>query len=446
MKPIFKIIGATLALALSNSAALSAVSAKDENLTTVGKLRNDMPLIERETEGSDIVSLSVTFLTGSADESFNRRAINQLAFESMGYASKTFPKQKIFSLTEKYSIGLECRGGVEISRCTAETIRDYLPLAIDLLASIVTEPKFNREDVELAKQQRVADFQGDIQNPESQVNSVVNGIFYDQHHPYRLLPQDGIKQTQALTAEDLKTYHSSKLDAANMFVTYAGPKLTSQNRAKLEAKFGKIGKSNKPRKIVSAPVFDPKSDFSFEHRQIPTAYIRMKFNAPSVLAKDAVAADIMLEILSEKLQEEVRTKRSLSYAVYAQTIQYNQGIGVISASTSKPQETLEAIASVVKSLKDHGVSQEELDEYRNVFATGYFLTLESHGSLAGALSSFQAYFGDARRLYDLPHKMANVTPADIQRLAKEVLKNFRVGVIYDKEKFNAKWIEPLRKA
>jgi hypothetical protein len=39
--------------------------------------------------------------------------------------------------------------------------------------------------------------------------------------------------------------------------------------------------------------------------------------------------------------------------------------------------------------------------------------------------------------------LAGVTPADVSRVAKEWLKNFRVGVVYDKNKFDAKWLRQL---
>lgn len=428
---------------ITASATHTTFALADSNLTSVDKIRNGMSLIVKETPGSDIVSLSVTFMTGSADTSFNRRAINQLALESMTYSSKSFSKQKIFALTEKYSIGLACSGGVEISQCAASTVSDYLPQAIDLLAAVTLEPSFNSDDVKLAKQQRIADFQQQIQNPESHVNNVVNSIFYDQQHPYRLLPEDGVKQTQELNADDLKNYHRSLLDSSKMFITYAGPKLTNAMRSKIENKFNKISNRKTPDKIVVAPAYDPTKKMAFEHRKIPTAYIRLKFNAPSITAKDAAAADIMFEMLSERLQEEIRTKRSLSYAVYAGTIQYSQGIGVISVSTSKPKETIDAMASVIKTFKERGVTQDELNEQRNVFTTSYFLTLESQGSLAGALSSFQNYFGDARQLFNLPNRLSAVTPTDVARVAKDNLRNFRVGVVYDKEKFDPKWLKQI---
>jgi predicted Zn-dependent peptidase len=179
MKFKLKIINFTLCVALL--ALTQTVShAQETNLTSIEKLRNGIPFVIRETPGGEIVTLSVTFMSGSADESFNRRAINQLALDTMTYATKSFSKQKIFALTEKNSIGINCGGGVEASHCSAQTLKEYLPQAVDLLASVVTEPSFNQDDVTLAKQQRVAEFQREMQNPESQVNALVNSIFYEQ--------------------------------------------------------------------------------------------------------------------------------------------------------------------------------------------------------------------------------------------------------------------------
>ena len=229
---------ATLFLAVSASASEPNMTSVDRKLTKVTWLKNGIPVIARETPGSDIAHLEVRYLTGTSNQSPDRRAINLLAFEVMPYATKKFSKEKIFALTEKYSIGVACSGGVEVSGCKVEAIQEYLPQAIDLLLSVVTEPSFTAADVDLAKKQRIANFQQEAQSPESRVNSVVNTIFYDVNHPYRLLPEDGTKQTEALTAEYLKSYHLTTLDASTMFVTYAGPKITKKTLDALEAQLG----------------------------------------------------------------------------------------------------------------------------------------------------------------------------------------------------------------
>jgi predicted Zn-dependent peptidase len=194
---------------------------------------------------------------------------------------------------------------------------------------------------------------------------------------------------------------------------------------------------------VTPPTFDAANAYAFNDRELPTAYIRIKLNAPSVTDKDAVATRFLYEILSEELGEEIRTKRSLSYAVHSYVLQYSMGLGVISASTSKPKETLEAIHDVLAKMKSKTFTPEELEEYKHGFATSYYLTQETHASLTAALSSALQFYGGTDELYEMPRRLGEVTPADIKRLAGELLVDLRVGVIFGRKDFQDSWAKDL---
>jgi predicted Zn-dependent peptidase len=178
---------------------------------------------------------------------------------------------------------------------------------------------------------------------------------------------------------------------------------------------------------------------------LPTAYIRIKVNAPSITDQDAVAARLMFEILSEELGDEIRTKRSLSYAVHAFLIEYHVGVGVLNASTSKPKETLVAINDVLQKMKSKDWTNEELAEYKTGFATSFYLTQETHASLASALGSALYFYGDANEHYELPRQLEKVTPADIKRLANRWLSDLRVGIIFGRSEFKDEWAQDLIK-
>jgi predicted Zn-dependent peptidase len=129
--------------------------------------------------------------------------------------------------------------------------------------------------------------------------------------------------------------------------------------------------------------------------------------------------------------------------VHSYTIQFSTGIGVISASTSKPKETLAAIQKVVEKLKTTRLSKSELDNHKRIYTTTYYLTQEEHSTLAEALSQSEMWFGSTDPLYEMPLELEKVTPTDIQNLAKKLLVNFRIGVVYGKQKFDNKWAQEL---
>lgn len=424
-------------------AASKLVSAEStslqKSLTYTAKLSNGIPVVIREIPGSDLVHFQVNFGSGIRDLPSGQKALSQWYWDVAPLAGKGYPKQKVFALTEQYGIQLECTGGIEQSFCGLGTINDYWKDALPLMASIVKTPTLSEKDATLVLDRVKADLRSVPGDPNGYVNEVVNSIFYPKDHPYRLNHDEALKELESLKPKDLKSFHKKVLNANQMSLVVVSS-IPRENLIKdLESYFGEIKGQKRVKPLVPTPGFSEGSSYTFVDRSVPTAFIKIKMNAPAISDKDAVASLLMFDILSEELGDEIRTKRSLSYAVHAFTIQYSLGIGVISASTSKPKETFEALTQVIENLKIKSFTEEELEEHKNVFATEHYLTQETHASLAGALSSALYYYGDATKYYDVAQKLSAVTPEDIKRLAKSQLINPRVGVIFSRKIFDDSW-------
>ncbi|MCX6118811.1 MAG: insulinase family protein [Proteobacteria bacterium] len=418
---------------------------RQEVLTRSKILKNGVSFTERDIPGSEIVHFEINIQDGQYSLPESNRALNSLTFDVLPLGSKKFSKEKIFSIAEKHSIGIQCSGGIEQSSCQFETVQENFDKALEIFSSILSEPVFEDQDIGLMRDRRAANYQQDLQNPEAYVNALVNKIFYPKGHPYRHLPNDGIEQLKSFKKADLTNYYNGliKNSASPVGAIFVGPTLSAQQKNRLESLLS-IFSNRKPSSIqVPEPQFDAKENFLFEHRPIPTAYIRAKFNVPGIKDKNAAAAKVLFEILSEELHEEIRTKRSLSYAISAATLQFTQGIGVLHASTSKPQDTIQAMSQVLKKVMDQKYSPDKLAEYKNVFTTSYYMALETHDNFAGSLASSVMYFNDPNHLYSFPKRIAAVTSEEIQSLAKATFKNLRVAVVYDESKFQPKWVEPL---
>jgi zinc protease len=421
----------------------SATIAEQKKLTTVVRLKNGIPVIIREIPGSDIVQINVNIEGGMRDLPTGRKSLNRWLFSVMGMAAEGWPKSKVFAHTEKYALSIGCGGGIESSSCGLGTISAYWKDSLPLLAAIVQKPLLTEEDVGLQKQRLEAALKSVPQEPDGYVNEIVNTIYYPEGHPYRLNHDEALAEMAKMTRADLVSYHASLMNASLMNIVVVSSLAREQIVKDLEKAFGGIKSSAKSVVEVPSPVFDPKNSLKFQDRDIPTAYIRAKFVSPAVMDKDAVAARLLFEILNEELGDEIRTRRSLSYAVYAFQIQYTKGIGVMGATTSKPKETLEAMNEVLEKVKRTTYTSEQIAEYKNVFATSYFLTQETHASLAGAIGTAQGYFGSTDKLYDFPAELEKIDAATIKRLANDILVDMRFGVIYNRKGFQDKWVQRL---
>ena len=414
-------------------------------LTSVHRLKNGIPVIVREIPNSDILQLNITFGTGLKDLPPGRKVLNEWLWSVMPMAATGYPKAAVNTTSEKYGLEIGCSGGIEYSICALGTLNDYWNKALPLFAAIVTKPAITPEDTRLTKDRLVATLIDIPSDPGTYVNEIINQIFYPVGHPYRLNHDEAIKELQHLDRNDLLAYHKSAVNADGMSIVVVTSMPAAKVIADLNKAFGGIKAAKRTNVIALAPTFNDAHAFQFDSRNLPTAYIRIKLNAPSVHDKDSIAMRLVYEMLSEELGEEIRTKRSLSYAVHSYVIEYSLGIGVISASTSKPQETLAAINDVLQSFRAKNYSDEELEEYKHGFATNYYLSQETHSSLATALSNAWFFYGDPNQYYELPRQLDKVTPADVKRLANTWLTDLRVGVIYGRNQFKDEWALELIK-
>lgn len=412
---------------------------KQKDLTKVLKLKNGIPVILRSVPESDILELDVVWKHGLKDLPPGKKALSQWLWEVMPMASKTFPKEKSHDISEEFGLDIDCGGGIEISSCSLSTLNDFWDKGLPLFADIINQPALTDEDIQLTKDRLIAVNKNAPSDPNSFVNEVVNTVYYPKGHPYRLNHDEALEELAKLGKPDLASLHKTILNANLMSIIVVSSMPEQKLLADLEAVFGGISSSKVESTAVPQPSFNQKNALSILDRKLPTAYIRIKIPAPSITDKDSVATRFMFEVLSEELGEEIRTKRSLSYAVHSFVIQYSLGIGVISCSTAKPKETLEALHAVISKLKNVTYATDELEEYKHVFATSYYLTQETHGSLAKALGTSFHYFGNPNEVYDMPRKLDQVTPEDVKRLANQILGDFRVGVIFGKDDFKTEW-------
>lgn len=418
---------------------------RQRSLTKFLWLKSGTPLTVRQVESSDILVMSLFIQNGTRNLPYEKRAVNDFALNALPFGGKKFPKNKMDEVIANESISVDCDGGIEISGCHVVGLTEQLSLVTEILADIVLTPEFNKISVENLRSRLVSKQLATAQNPDQMVNEIVNQVYYPRNHPYRLDFTDAAEQLKSITLEELKDYHSRLIAESPMnivVVTNLSPeKITKQ----LEKHLILPKRKSKISPIVSVqdPSYDKNFVFKIVDRDIPTAYMRAKFPVPGQGHPDAIATRLTFDIISEDLMEEIRTKRSLSYSVFASPIQHSIGIGVLSASTPKLKETIEAMALVLDRTVRKKFSIQELEEYKTGMLTTYLQSLETHQSLASALGGHVCYHGSPFNLYEFPQKLDSVKPEDINRIARSYLKNMRVGVLFKEKEFQKDWLEPL---
>jgi zinc protease len=414
-----------------------------KRLTTTFQLKNGIPVIYRTIPDSDILQIKVMFSLGEKDLPQGKRSLLRWLMGTMPMAAKEFPKEKMNEEVTKYSLEMSCSASTETSSCDLGTVNDFFAESLSPFSAMINSPLLADQDLELQRERLGEATKQEKDNPSSYINHVVNRVFYRAGHPYRLTFEEIVGELAANKASDVRELQGKLLDSSLMTIVVVGSINKEVLTAGLEAAFGKISNHSYVNQIVKEPAFNSVDKLEFEDRVLPTAYMRAKITVPAATAPDATASNLMFEILSQRMFEEIRSKRSLSYTPFAASLYMSIGIGVIDISSPKPQESLKVLAEVIKSLKDKPLTADEVEEYKRLYATRYFLTQESHQAMGDGIAKYYHYFKSVDPLYEMPLKLSEVTNLQVQAMAKKYVKNLRVGILYERKKFQDDWIKVL---
>jgi zinc protease len=220
---------------------------------------------------------------------------------------------------------------------------------------------------------------------------------------------------------------------ANLLIVVVGNVAPDELSKQITAAFASLpatgGEAKRPSVLVSA-----KGEAALVKRELPTNYIQGVFSAPSPDHPDFAAMRVGILVLTDRLFEEVRTKRNLTYSTFAQVNTRQANRGRIYVTAVDPDTTLKVMLAETKRLAAEPVPESLLKEQVGVFATGYFMGQQTNMGQASSLGLWELSGGGYRNAGTYVNRLRAVKPADVQRAAKTYLKDFRFAVIGDPAK------------
>ena len=136
-------------------------------------------------------------------------------------------------------------------------------------------------------------------------------------------------------------------------------------------------------------------------------------------------------VLTDRLFEEVRTKRNLTYAVFAQLNNRRANRGRLYVTAVNPDTSVKVMLGVVKGLQDTPVSRQLLQETVNTFATNYLMGQQTNMGQATSLATWELTGGGYQNAAGYIARLHAVTPGQLQEAARKYLKDFRWAIVGD---------------
>jgi predicted Zn-dependent peptidase len=372
------------------------------------------------------VSIGVWLMRGSRHETNEQGGIAHFVEHMLFKGTATRTAEDIAQAIDSIGGQLDAFTAKEYASYYIKVLDEHLPLAVDLLSDIVTNPRFSDDELEREKKVILEEIKMVEDTPDDLVHELFTQHFWEGHPLGR--PILGTKETvESFTPDVLRDYFGAAYAAPNLIVSAAGNIGHAQVRDLVNAAFRNVPRSA-PQYADAVP------------RVVPQVVVRSKELEQSHLClgtgsypqnhDDRYVSYIMNTVLggsmSSRLFQNVREKRGLAYAVFSGLSAYRDtGNLTIYAGCANEAvtEVVDLCVDELRTMKNTLVPDAELRRAKDHLKGSLMLSLENTASRMSHLARQEIYFDRHFGLDETLAGVERVSSNDVQRVARDLFAN-----------------------
>ncbi len=312
-----------------------------------------------------------------------------------------------------------------------KVLDEHLPLAVEILADLISNPLMAEDDIEKEKKVILEEIKMVEDTPDDLVHEIFAEGFWSGHPLGR--PILGTPASvNALDRETLKKYFANTYVAANFVVVAVGNLEHDNVQRLLERALADIPHSG-PDAEHTAPVVA--STIQIRKKELEQSHVVFGTPALPQHHPDRYAGYVLNTTLggsmSSRLFQNVREKRGLAYAVFSGLSAY-QDAGALSiyagCGNQVVAELIDVVVAEIRQMKAGGLDPIELRRAKDHLKGSLMLGLESTSSRMSHLARQEMYRDRTDGLDEMLAAIERVTAADVLKLADQFFANGSLAV------------------
>ncbi|AJY46377.1 M16 family metallopeptidase [Martelella endophytica] len=384
------------------------------------RLPSGLTVVTQNMPHIESVAIGTWIKSGSRNELRNEHGIAHLlehmAFKGTGRRTA----RQIAEEIENVGGEVNAATSTETTSYYARVLKDHLPLAVDILADILTNSSFDEE--ELAREKNV------IMQEIGAANDIPDDVVFDNFAgaAYRDQmigrPILGTPDTvMAFTPDDIRRYLARNYTTDRIFIVATGAVRHDEFVRMVEDRFAAL-----PLKPETPPMMEAAAYTGGEvreTRQLSDAQVILGFEGPAYHAQDFYCSQILANVLgggmSSRLFQEVREVRGLCYSVYSFHWGFSDsGVFAVHAATGGEQlpELIPVIIDELHRAADT-VDVTEIDRARAQIRAQLLMGQESAAARAGQIARQVMLWGRPIPNEEMMMRIENITPKRLTDLA-----------------------------
>jgi predicted Zn-dependent peptidase len=374
----------------------------------------------------ETASLGVWVGSGSRYEDVDEHGISHLLEHMAFKGTSRRTAREIVETIEAVGGDLNAGTGVEITAYYARVLKADVPLALDVLSDILTDPAFDPE--ELTREQNV------IVQEIGAVEDTPDDIVFD-HLQSIAFPDQAVGRSilgtpatvRSLTGRKLRAYLGRTYRAPDMVIAAAGAIDHQTVLAETERRFAKLNGAAASRPTPARF----RGGSRIETRDLEQVHVAMALEGLPQRNPDLYSLHVFTHIvgggMSSRLFQEVREVRGLCYAIYAFHSPYaDTGMFGLYAGTDQVDapELMRVVIGEIQSAAET-LAEKEVARAKAQMKAGILIALESSSARAEQLARQLITHGRPIPVEEIVAKVEAVTVESARAAGRALIRRSR---------------------
>jgi zinc protease len=397
------------------------------------EMPNGMVVYLLEDHALPLVNVSAMVRTGSRLEPVNKAGLAAITGEVMRTGgTKTRSGDELDEELDRLGGYVEIGIREDAGEGFVSVLKEDTDRGLSILADVLRNPKFPEDKIELSKIGQRDAISRRNDDPQSIAFREFNRVLYGKDSAYG--HQTEYRTIKAVSRDDLVNFHKQYFQPENIILGAWGDFDAADMRARIERAFGGWSRGGRPRPAVpdvDAAARTRKGVYFINKEDVNQSWVIYGGIGGRRDDPDYHALTVMSTILgggfASRLFSHVRSQQGLAYAVWSDWGAGWDRPGTFTAVGGTKSETtvkmLNSIRQEVSTIAASGVTDDEINYGKDSILKGFAFEFDSTGKVVRRIMGYEYYGYPPDYLQRFADNIRKVTREDVQRVARQYLKN-----------------------
>lgn len=386
-------------------------------------LKNGIPVLMNHMDSINTVSLGIFVKTGTKNELPGEEGISHFLEHMLFKGTTTRSAKEISEEIDNEGANINAYTSRETTVYYVQMLSSKIGKGIEILSDMVLNSTFTKENLDKERNVIIEEIRMYEDIPEEIIHEENIRLTIDGPQGKNILGTE--ESLNKIDREVLVKYFKETYIPENIVVSIAGNLDEEKIFKQLDETLGTLESTNKVREFnEKMKINNSKNIISQPANQV---HVCINTLGTSVTDQDRYAAAIISNVLggnmSSRLFQKIREERGLAYSVYSYSSSFEEGgLFTVYAGTTKKDylNVIEMVKEEFENIKEHGITEYELQKSKNQFLSGFTFALETSKGMMNRMANSYMSFNKIISIDESIREIENLKLEDIKRTAEKL--------------------------